>query len=310
MMLSRVAERVYWFARYLERVESMARLINVYTSLLFDLPKDTGISWHNLVIASGSHHEYERRFSVKDEKRVVRFLLEDTSNLGSLMSSLRMVRENIRTTRDVLPAESWELVNEFQIFVSENMQQGLNRRHRTEFLGDIVKTCQQINGLIYDTMRRDEAWHFLVLGRSLETADMTLRTLEAGARMSGDCIEHDSVHVTDAVWSSVLGTLNAIMPFRRTMKVSLNGEDSARFLLEDTLFPRAVTACLLDMRASAAMLPRGLAVGKAVDGLIKQVEKGDGYEDVLVALPAHIDELQRQLGGLHNVINETWFTPG
>ncbi|AKH70322.1 hypothetical protein IMCC21906_02677 [Spongiibacter sp. IMCC21906] len=309
MMLSRVAERVYWFARYLERVESMARLINVYTSLLFDLPKDTGISWHNLVVASGSHQEYERRFSVKDEKRVIKFLLEDTSNLSSLTSSLTMVRENIRTTRDILPAECWELVNEFQIFVNENMQQGINRRHRNEFLGDIIKTCQQINGLISDTMRRDDAWHFLVLGRSLETADMTLRTLEAGSRMSVDCFEHDSVHVTDAVWSSVLGTLNAIMPFRRTMKVSLNGEDSARFLLEDTLFPRAVAACLLDMRSSAGVLPGGMPVGKFLDQLIKKVEKGDHYDDVFEGLPAHLDELQRSLGGLNNVINDTWFTP-
>jgi uncharacterized alpha-E superfamily protein len=310
MMLSRVAERVYWFARYLERVESMARLINVYTSLLFDLPKDTGISWHNLVIASGSHHEYERRFSVKDEKRVVRFLLEDASNSASLASSLRMVRENIRTTRDILPAESWELVNEFQIYVSENMQQGINRRHRNEFLGHIIKTCQQINGLIADTMRKDDAWHFLVLGRNLETADMTLRTLEAGARTSGDCIEHDSVHVTDAVWSSVLGTLNAIMPFRRTMKVSLNGEDSARFLLEDTLFPRAVSACLLDMRSSATVLPSGLTVGNYLDELIAQVKQGDHYDDVFDGLPSHLDHLQKRLAGLHNVISDTWFTPG
>ena len=309
MMLSRVAERVYWFARYLERVESMARLIQVYTGLLFDLPRDTGISWHNLVIASGSHGEYNRRFSVQDEKRVVKFLLEDLSNPSSLASSLRMVRENIRTTRDIVPQESWELVNEFQIFVSENIAQGLNRRYRHEFLEEIIKTCQQINGLIADTMRRDAAWHFLNMGRSLERADMTIRILEAGASMSSDFIENDTNHVLDAVWGSVLGTLNATMPFRRTMKVAIKGDDAARFLLEDALFPRAVTCGLLRMQDSAKQLPSSEKVMSCLNDFVKTVTSGSDYTDVSVGFPAYLTELEKNSIVIHKAIQDTWFQP-
>ncbi|CAA0080899.1 Uncharacterised protein [Zhongshania aliphaticivorans] len=309
MMLSRVAERVYWFARYLERVESMARLIQVYTGLLFDLPRDTGISWHNLVIASGSHAEYNRRFTVQDEKRVVKFLLEDLSNPSSLASSLRMVRENIRTTRDIVPLESWELVNEFQIFVADNISQGVNRRYRHEFLEEIIKTCQQINGLIADTMRRDAAWHFLNMGRSLERADMTIRILEAGASMSNDLMENDSNHVLDAVWGSVLGTLNATMPYRRTMKVAINGDDSARFLLEDTLFPRSVSSGLLRMRTSAEELPSSENVLACLDKFLKTVTKGSDYNDVAEGFPAYLTELEKNSLVIHKAIQETWFQP-
>ncbi|MEX1666706.1 alpha-E domain-containing protein [Zhongshania arctica] len=309
MMLSRVAERVYWFARYLERVESMARLIQVYTGLLFDLPRDTGISWHNLVIASGSHAEYNRRFTVQDEKRVVKFLLEDLSNPSSLASSLKMVRENIRTTRDMVPQESWELVNEFQIFVSENISQGLGRRYRHEFLEEIIKTCQQINGLIADTMRRDAAWHFLNMGRSLERADMTLRILEAGASMSSDLIESDSNHVLDAVWGSVLGTLNATMPYRRTMKVAINGDDSARFLLEDTLFPRSVACGLLRMQESAMQLPSSDLVVTGLNQFLKTVTDGSDYSDVSISFPAYLTELEKNSMVVHQTIQDTWFQP-
>ncbi|WP_373079692.1 alpha-E domain-containing protein [Zhongshania sp.] len=309
MMLSRVAERVYWFGRYIERVESMARLIQVYTGLLFDLPPNTGISWHNLVIASGSHAEYNRRFSVQDEKRVIKFLLEDLSNPSSLASSLRMVRENIRTTRDMLPPESWELINEFQIYVNENMAQGLGRRYRHEFLGQIVKTCQQINGLIADTMRRDAAWHFLNLGRSLERADMTLRILEAGASMSSDFIENDTNHVLDVVWGSVLGTLNATMPYRRTMKVAVNGDDAARFLLEDTLFPRSVACGLLRMRESAELLPGNETVIVELTKLVDTVAKGSDYNDVSKGFPAYLTALEKSSIVVHSAIQESWFQP-
>ncbi|MBD2859551.1 alpha-E domain-containing protein [Spongiibacter sp. KMU-158] len=305
-MLSRVAERIYWFARYLERVESMARLIQVYTKMLSDLPRDSGISWHNLVIASGSRAEFERRFTVQDEKRVVRFLLEDLSNPGSMMSSLRMVKENIRTTRDVLPPETWEMVNEFRYFVSENVHLGINRRNRHAFLDEVIGKCQQINGLMADTMRRDTAYHFLRLGRYLERADMTLRTLEAGAWMLGDFIEDDSLHAGDVVWSSVLRTLDAMMPFRRTMRVALNGEDAAQFLLEDTLFPRSVMCCLNQMMESGQKIPGSPEGCPGLDSVLAKIEKGVDYSDP-AALLKHFDVLQRDLGHMHGCIAETWF---
>ncbi|MFT5889216.1 MAG: putative alpha-E superfamily protein [Zhongshania sp.] len=309
MMLSRVAERVYWSGRYLERVESMARLIRVYTSLLFDLPRDTGISWYNLVVANGTHAEYDRRFTVQDEKRVVKFLLDDLSNPSSLVSSLRMVRENIRTTRDILPPESWELVNEFQIYVSENMDQGLSRRYRHEFLEQIIKTCQQINGLIADTMRRDAAWHFLNMGRSLERSDMTIRILEAGSSMSSDFIESDANHVLDVVWGSVLGTLNATMPYRRTMKVAVNADDAARFLLEDELFPRSVACGLLRMQDSAGLLPVSDDVTASLKKMLKRVRKGSDYLDVSGKFPKYLTELEKGSLAIHQAIQQTWFQP-
>src|SRR5690606_1008704 len=109
-MLSSVAERVYWLGRYLERVENTARLINVYASMLLDLPRGTNIGWGTLIDIIGCNDEYEKISEVFEEKPVVKFLLADSRNSSSLLSGITAMRENARTTREIIPAEAWELI--------------------------------------------------------------------------------------------------------------------------------------------------------------------------------------------------------
>ncbi len=180
-MLSRVAERMYWAARYLERVENTARLVSVYDNLLFDLPRSVNIGWFNLVVINSGTELFHERYRVQDERNVVKFMLADDTNPSSMLSSLQMLRENIRTARDVLPAEAWELVNELQLYARKNIQQGINRSARHAFLNHVIEGCQGINGLFGSSMSRDAAWDFLRLGCNLERADMTTRLLDAGA---------------------------------------------------------------------------------------------------------------------------------
>lgn len=105
-MLSKVAERVYWTARYLERAENTARLIQVYDNLLFDLPRNVDLSWYNLITLNSQQIDFEDRYKVHDERNVIKFLVGDESNPSSIVSSLALIRENVRTTRDVVPEET------------------------------------------------------------------------------------------------------------------------------------------------------------------------------------------------------------
>ena len=79
-MLSKVAERVYWTARYLERIESTARLISIYDKLLFDLPRSVHLSWYNLITINSLDEAFTERYGVRDERNVVKFLIGDESN--------------------------------------------------------------------------------------------------------------------------------------------------------------------------------------------------------------------------------------
>ena len=109
-MLSRVAERLYWFGRYLERAESTARLLSVYTNLVLDVP-NVQFLWPALVQITGYEDGFHKRFKHANERNVVQFLLDDPR--CSLRFCVNQARENVRTSRDLMPNEAWEKMNEF-----------------------------------------------------------------------------------------------------------------------------------------------------------------------------------------------------
>src|SRR5262245_52653245 len=133
-MLSRVAERVYWTGRYVERAESTARLVKAYTTQVMDLPKGVEPGWKHLVDITGANAPFEERHGTYDERSTIDFLLADADNPGSILSALAMARENVRTTRDILPTEAWEHANELYLYAKASAADSVGRKHRFSFL--------------------------------------------------------------------------------------------------------------------------------------------------------------------------------
>ncbi|MEJ2114533.1 MAG: alpha-E domain-containing protein [Gammaproteobacteria bacterium] len=129
-MLSRVAQRVYWLGRYMERVENTARIINVNSNLLFDLPHGTSIGWRTLIEVFDNEEKFLEKHSTFDERSVMRYLLADNTSPCSLLHSLQIARGNARTTREILPAEAWEHVNDLHLYLKDNLADGLGRKNR------------------------------------------------------------------------------------------------------------------------------------------------------------------------------------
>ncbi len=307
-MLSKVAERLYWTARYLERVEDTARLVSVYDNLLFDLPHDLDISWYNLVTLNSAESLFEERYKNRDERNVVKFLLADDTNPSSMLSTLKMVRENVRTTRDVLPLACWEMVNELYIFANDNIKQGINRRERHEFLNHMVKGCQQINGLMVGTMSRDASWQFMRLGRDLERADMVTRLLDAGAAAQIQGEAETQMWISQVVWGNVLRSSSAELNYRRTMRSAVHESDVAAFLLEDPCFPRGLNFCLCQMLSAVDDLPNS---GRVKEALSKALEFKFDLNDskrLGAEFREYLNQQQLNLNDLHQDINETWFS--
>jgi len=310
-MLSRVAERIYWAARYLERVENTARLVNVYTSLLMDLPKDIDISWFNLVMLNSSIEDYENRYTVRDERNVVKFLLADDTNPNSMLSSLSYVRENLRTTRDVMPEGVWELINELSLFASQDIQQGLNRSKRHEFLQQIINHCQLIQGHLSTTMPQDAAWEMWCLGGNLERADMATRLLDAGATAVadsnelGDDISQRRVHLT--VWANVLHSSSAHHAYRRAVSAGIKGRKVVDFLLRDERFPRSVAFCLASMSNSVRRLPKSRTVIMALNKISTTTAHKPELSNLSTDLRDYLNDLQLYIANLHSLFSETWF---
>ncbi len=307
-MLSRVAERLYWTSRYLERGENIARLVNVYAQLLLDVPRNLDLGWHSLITIMGSEEAFEQRYRKWDERNVAKFLLLDQDNPGSLVASLRLARENARTTREVLPREAWERINELYLDARRFVTGRPPSRSDREALTDqVIAGCQQISGMLGSTMSAGDAYRFIRLGRNIERADMTTRILDVGAATPVYADESTSAALESLLWINVLKSLSAYQMYRQHVRNRVKSADVIRYLVLDREFPRALTFCLGQLGASFNELPHGegcMADLRRCEKLITQqqlpVEHG-------AALHQYIDRFQLALGAVHDCIADTWF---
>ena len=307
-MLSKVAERLYWTARYLERVENTARMIMVYDQLLYDLPQDINISWYNLVELNGADELFLERYKVKSEHNVAKFLLADDTNPSSILSVLWLIRENVRTSRDSMPEQSWEMINEFYLFAKEHISNGINRSRRFEFLTEIIQHSQMIVGMLSSTMRRDAGWQFMKLGLNLERADMTTRILDAGSSVLVEANGSARVNLQQVVWGNVLRSDSAYSAYRRTIKGAISGPDVAAFLLHDEYFPRSLRACIDEIARAAENLPKGEALKLAHDRQLLDRIHPTSEAELKKPFREQLNEAQIRLIELNTRIAETWFS--
>ncbi len=305
-MLSRVAERVYWMARYIERAENTARLVNVYRDLMLDLPDGVGLQWRQLVDISGAE-KFAPRYRSAGERNVLRFMLCDRDNASSVLSCLAAARENVRTTRDLVPSEGWENVNELYLFGRKKLGAKQLPKSLHEVLSQIVERCQQITGLLAGTMSHGDAYRFLRIGRHLERADMTTRIVDVG---SATLIAPGSevLRLENRLWMNVLRALSAYQMYRQNVRRRIKGTDAIAFLLQDTRFPRAVAHSLLEIQDALQTLPRNDATLRAV-ARARRLCDSEVRELSGEVLHQFIDDLQTEIAAVHAQVDSTWFTP-
>lgn len=312
-MLSRVAERVYWMARYLERVENTARLLNVYSTLLFDMPRRTRLGWGSLIAITGTEGLFLEKETEIKESSVIRFLLSEQNGI-SILSMLSALRENARTTREIIPSEAFEQINELYLFAKDGVVQGTARGARHELLQTIIERCQQITGLFAGTMSHNAAYSFIRIGRNLERADMTTRIVDVGSRDLLDSIGGSSASNGTAVetydnilWMSVLRSLSAYQMYRQQVQHRVAGEEVVRYLIKDSHFPRAVVHCLEQVKGCIEELPNNEATTRTVLTALRHVKEASIDKLLGSGLFHFIDELQLEIGNVHEQIETTWF---
>ncbi len=305
-MLSRVAESIYWMIRYLERVENTARMVMVNANLLLDLPKGVQPEWEPLVFITGATDEFEAKPRKYEDRAVVMFLLGDRDYSGSVLNSLRSARENARTIRDIIPREVWEQINELDLFARDNLDAGLSKRGRYQYLKKLILGTQTITGILSGTMSKGQGYQFLVMGRNLERADMTTRIIDV---RSADLIEDspDLRPFRNIQWVSVLRSLTAYQMYRQSRQARVRRADVLEFLFQDADFPRAVFHCVTSVELGASRLPRNEGVLRHCGRMKRTLSEsnvGALRQDVLHEF---VDTCQLGLADLHFEISRTWF---
>ena len=305
-MLSRVAENLYWYGRYMERAEDLGRMVNVNAHLMLDLPRRMAPGWAPLVRITGSQALFDELYDQAGERQVTRFLLAETRHPGSVLSSLGQARENLRAARDLVPREVWEQTNDLYLLAREQLAGPLAKRRRHDFIDIMIRRCQLLIGMLSDTMSHDHAWDFILLGRYHERADMTTRIVDVRSAHLLRGVD-DSQPFDQLQWMSVLKSLTGYQMYRRHVRLRVNGADVLRFLLAHPQFPRSVGFCLETLRERLLMLPRH-ASALAVVGRIQQtIARMDADALVQGGLSRFVDALQLELIELGDAVSATWF---
>ena len=305
-MLSRVAERLYWMGRYFERTEVVARLTSNYTHLIMDLPKKTAPEWLMLVRTLAVETSFFEHYRAANELNVLRFTLSELDNPCSIISSIKAARENVRTTRDVLPEELWEHVNELYLYARDQGEASVGRRMRHSFLDEIIARCQMISGLLTNTLCRDHAMRFLKLGYLLERADMTTRVIDVGSEaiLSGD---NKLESMQSLLWGNLLHSLSAMSAYRRLVSPIAEPQPMIQFLFKEPSFPRSFMFCLNGIQEALHALNNNNQPLRAAHAALNKLNRLEDDSIDLAQLHAFIDELQSALIALHNSLSATWF---
>ncbi len=308
-MLSRVAENTYWFARYLERAENSARLVNVNANLLLDLPPEYRPGWLPLIDITGNRQLFDASRRHAEERDVVHFLIAELDNPGSILASLRFARENARTLRDVLPNEVWEHLNELFMEIKEELPAALNKRMRFKFLQKIIRGMQTLTGELEGTMSRNDAYTLMMLGRNLERADMTSRIIDV---RSAQLVSAESAELTnfDTIqWVNLLKSLSGYQMYRLRERTRVSRAAALEFVLRDANFPRACLFCLQEVATFLRALPRSAAVTGSLAAACTFLKNADLEALDQSGLHELIDLLQLHIIVVHEGIARSFFPP-
>ena len=307
-MLARTAERAYWLGRFLERAENTARLILVRHNAILDLPKEVQPGWDLLLQVLGAEQDFASRPGVANEKNIISYVFGERENPSSIISSLTGARENIRTTREIMPSETWERINSLYLSVARRSNKDLPRSMRHSVLNNIIQSCQQITGMLSGTMNQDAPYQFIRLGRNLERADMSTRIIDAAS--AGLMGKMDDISpYRNVLWISVLQSLSAYQMYRLNVRSNVKSRDVLQFLFQSNVFPRSVVHCLREIESSMRLLPEHKGALAVVGSVHQKLAATDCGELVGVALHEYIDDLQLELVHVHNAIVGTWFHP-
>ena len=307
-MLARVAENLYWMARYLERAENTARLIDSTTNVLLDLPHGASVGWANLAEIAGVNELFAQHHDDANELNIMEFMIADTRNPSAIFSCVQQARENTRTLREVVPAEMWERINNLYLFVRDRATGASNRRHeRYQMLNSVMQQCHSIVGLFVGTMAQDDAYQMVRLGRNLERADMTTRLLDLNYAVH---LPEDSVlreALMERIWKSTLDALSAYQTYRRLVSMHVRRNQAARFLMMDRRFPRSVMHCIGEIEACFQKLPKSQQLQQITAQMHHKLAYYPTEHLNALALHEYLDVLQTDLGSIHQALTQKYF---
>lgn len=311
-MLSRVASSLYWMSRYLERVEHTARIVDVNLVLMLDqTPAYADQRWDRLLRSL--------RVSLPDStprepQKIVEALVFDRGTPHSIMSMLTAARDNARQVRNQLSTEMWEQINQLYLEVSRASLADVWGGETHTLLRQIKEGVQLFHGITESTMRQDEGWHFMRVGRFLERADATI-TLLTTYFSDRDSAEQPGVRRDYLDLVGLLKTQTAFEAYCQVYTADLQADRIAGFLLLSSKFPHSVRFAAdrvqIALREIAELTnARKNGPIERVAGRVRATLDYAQIDEIIAAdLLEFLRDIQRQSDQIHALLQQSYFQP-
>jgi uncharacterized alpha-E superfamily protein len=288
---------MFWIGRYVERAEDTARILDVQTQLILeDATIDEEATCRALLSIMGIEAEPG---DLVDIRLLHDKLCFDPSSGTSIASALAAAREGARRARETLSVPMWEAINTTYRAIPSGQFHGQRAPGVFQW---VRERAALINGTADATMTRDEGWHFLMLGRCVERADMTSRLVATAAHAGA----------TGAPWTSTLRACGAYEAFLRTYRGMETERGAAEFLLLDRLFPRSVVFALNRAEQCLDNLESSQRAGFQNDaqrllGRMRAELEYRSLSDLMNDLPQEMERLQTACANATEAVTRRYF---
>lgn len=239
-MLSRIAESLFWIARYMERAEDTARILDVnYYMLLEGAGQPYRVRWEPLVIITGQHERFFAQYAEPNPRAVFEFLGFSEHNPDSIVECIARARENARTIRDRISRDMWEELNALYIELRQAQVDAMLSSGPHDFCTMVKNGCARFSGVTAATFPRDEGWQFLTGGQAIERAGMTARIVDVQYHSLLEGLPA-GVEPDNHQWMAVLKSVAAYEFYRRSFHSRIDPQRVAELLILHPQHPRSV----------------------------------------------------------------------
>jgi uncharacterized alpha-E superfamily protein len=322
-MLSRTADHLFWMARYMERAENTARMldVNYQTSLLPQSADAAEKGWKGLLSISELSGDFAARYGEVTARNVMEYMVSDAKNGSSIRNCLMAARENARAVRGTLTTEVWETQNQTWLEFQRMVATGAFEKDPGSAFEWVKFRSHLSRGVTVGTMLQDEAFHFLRIGSFLERADNTARLLDVKFHAvnteffgqsqtqgngSGKDIEYDFYH-----WSAILRSVSGFEVYRKAYRNVIRPEKVAELLILRHDMPRSLAACMQEVVANLRMVAneQSSETLRRAGRLYADLQYGRIDEILATGLHAYLTQFLERVGVLGVGISRDFLVP-
>jgi uncharacterized alpha-E superfamily protein len=306
-LLSRFANNAFWMARYMERAENLARLLDVNETFARD---SQGVQdWFPIVQLHVDEEPFFGLYQQADAASVLEFYILERRNPNAIVSAVALARENARSLRHLISTELWLHLNMFHNRLAAMRPADLMLETVSALCRTVKEDCQLHAGIAAGTLYRDQVWRFYQIGKFIERADQTTRLLDIKYHRLAPAGEATTA-VDIGQWNALLRSAAGYQAFRRVHPTGMRRDNVIRFFLYDRAFARSVGRCVDEVGQHLHALPRAERAGEVAQafGAVRALVRLDeGHSPVAEdALHRHIDDIQLGLIALSDALGRAF----